>query len=951
MITKRIQPPFRFPAGPLLRGAACILLWISSLLGTPGAAVPLAAAEPPRAPVSSSASSASSPAGSNGPSRHWAFQPIQRPSLPRPHPGAGPLRTPVDYFVLARLQAVGLEWAPEADRVTLIRRLSFDLLGLPPTPAEVDRFLNDPAPDAYEKLVDRLLASPRHGERWGRHWLDLARYTESQGFEYDKLRDNAWHYRDYVIRSFNEDKPYDRFMQEQVAGDVLEPITADGILATSLLVCGAWDEAGNAQANVTQKAITREEEMEDLISVVGQTFLGLSVNCARCHAHKFDPIPQEEYYRIKSVFDGVKHGERAFLSASSVRAREQHTTGLRAELGFVERDVAVLEGLGWKAASRGRARDSNAPGSVSAASAAGPAPLARWTFEEEGGRGGPVMSGELKDGATLANGRLRLDPAGGYFQSAPLPRDIGEKTLEAWVSLADLQQGGGAAISIETDDAVSFDAIVFGEREPGRWMAGSDSFARTRDLDGPVENTPPDGMVHMMAVYQTNGTIALFRNGVPYGKPYQPSRAPQTFPAGRSRVLLGLRHHGGGRPFLRGEIAQAALYDRALTAEEVSAAFRLGRWHVPVEQVLASLTPDQRSARGSLLARAARLQLEIDAVKPAPVSYVGTRVQPAPTRRLKRGDVNSPEEYVTPGALSALSASSSLRFDFGLATNAPEAERRVEFARWLVDARNPLPARVIANRLWQYHFGQALVATPSDFGAAGARPSHPELLDWLASTLMDQGWRLKSLHRLIVTSTAYRQSSRFEAKAAQLDADNQLLWRYPPRRLEAEVLRDAMLLASGELTLPAGGPSFRPFELLKFPANAYVPTDKEGADFNRRSVYRMNVNSGKEPMLDAFDCPDPSVKTPRRGITTTPLQALGLMNNSFVQRQAARLAGRSLAEAGQDLPGAVRLAYRHAVGRLPSPEETARAVEAARSRTLTNVCWTLLNSTEFVYVR
>src|SRR5688572_3292187 len=539
---------------------------------------------------------------------HWSLQRLKRPEIPKGAVNA------VDGSVEARLREKGLKMSPPADRTTLIRRLMFDLHGLPPTPAEGEGFVRNNSERAYDELVERLLASPRYGERWARHWLDVARYTESQGFEYDRLRPNAWHYRDYVIRSFNEDKPYDQFMREQIAGDALEPVTTDGLVATSLLVCGPWDQAGSSQANVTQRLTTREEELEDLVGVVGQTFLGLTINCARCHAHKFDPISQEEYYQVKAVFEGVKHGERAIT-----------------------------------------------------------------------------------------------------------------------------REGG----------------------------------------------------------------------------------------------------------------------------------------------------------------------------KSAPVSYIGTRVQPEPTKRLKRGSVATPAEVVSPGGLSAVK---ELSADFGLAPDAPEAERRVKFAGWLADARNPLPARVMANRVWQYHFGQGLVASPSDFGLNGSRPTHPELLDYLACELIDSGWSVKHLHRLIVTSAAYRQQSRFDAKSAGIDAEAQFLWRYPPRRLEAEVLRDAMLMAGGEINLQLGGKSFRPFTISSFNSDFYEIKDLLGADYNRRTVYRMNVNSGKDPLLDAFDCPDPSVKTPRRGLTTTPLQALGLMNNSFVDRQANALA-RRVAEETKDTREAIDLAYRYALSR------------------------------------
>ena len=843
---------------------------------------------------------------------------------------------PIDSFILARLATNGLALSPAADRATLIRRLSFDLNGLPPAPSEIDAFVADQSPRAYEKLVERLLASPRYGERWGRHWLDVARYTESQGFEYDKLRDNAWHYRDYVIKSFNDDKPYHQFMKEQIAGDVLEPVTSEGIIGASLLVCGPWDEAGNAQANATQKAITREEEMEDLIGTVGQTFVGLTINCARCHSHKFDPISQEEYYRIKSVFDGVKHGERAIAGTAESKARQERMTALQKEIASAQGVVTRLEGEGWKLAAAKRRPDATEPG---------PIPFSRWSFAATPDT---TMPGELRGGATMANGRLQLPKEGAFHQAAPLTRDIREKTLEAWVALADLKQGGGAAISIESEDGRVFDAIVFGERQAKKWTAGSSGFERTRDLRAPEESAPAGALVHMAIVYRADNSIVVFRNGVIYGESYTPASPLQTFKAGKARVLLGMRHTGGGRPFLTGEIQQAALYDRALSAEEVAASFRAAGFSIPQSEVLASLTDVQRVGRDMALAKVKEAQDALAAIKPSPVSYAGTRVQPAPTKLLRRGDVTSQADVVTAAGLSVIV---DVESEFGLAADAPEAQRRLKFAKWLADARNPLPARVMANRVWHFHFGQGLVATPNDFGVSGARPSHPELLDWMASKFIESGWSVKALHRLIVNSAAYRQSSKANERAMMLDADNTLLWRFPPRRLEAEAVRDAVLAASGQLNVETGGPSYRPFDTLKFPANAYVPADKIGPEYNRRTVYRMNVNSGKEPLLDAFDCPDPSVKTPRRGVTTTPLQALGLMNNSFVQRQAGHLAERALKESDNNMPRAIRAAYRLALGRAPTREEARRALAAAKNRSLTNVCWALLNSTEFVYVR
>ncbi len=654
-----------------------------------------------------------------GASEHWAFQPVRRivpPAEPdTPHP--------IDRFIRTALREKGLAPSPPAPPRERIRRLYFDLIGLPPTPEAVEAFVRDPSDGHYARVVDDLLALPQFGERWARHWLDLARYTESSGFEYDRLRDHAWHYRDYVIRSFNEDKPYDRFMREQIAGDVIEPVTRDGIIGASLLVCGAYDQAGNSQANVVQRTFTREEELEDLISVVGQTFLGLTLNCSRCHDHKFDPIPITDYYRIKSVFDGVLHGDRPLETPDEARRREARTAALQTEIAQAESEAARC----------------------------------------------------------LASVRPCRD-------------------------------------SIPTD-----------------------------------------------------------------------------------------------------------------------------------AEALAVMDPATRANYDAARKRAREANRELEALRqPGPMAYAGRRTQPPPTQRFQRGNVRSPDGVVAPGALSALAEPDH---ELGLAPDAPEADRRIRFAEWLAHPRNPLPARVIANRLWHYHFGQGIVTTPSDFGAAGARPTHPDLLDWLATFLVDQGWSLKALHRLIVTSAAYQQASDHNPAAAAVDADNLLLWRFQPRRLDAETLRDAMLSVSGRLNPDIGGPSFRPFTTSEYGATFYHLVDRDEPAHNRRTIYRMNVNSGKDPLLDAFDCPDPSTKIPRRATTTTPLQALGLMNGSFTLRQARLLAERASALPGADLPARVRRAYEIALSRPPTPDEARIAIATATEHGLPSVAWVLLNSTEFLHVR
>ena len=709
----------------------------------------------------------------------WSLRPIQKPTPPAVKDHRW-VRNEIDCFVLAKLEAKGLKPNPPADPRTLVRRVYFDLIGLPPMPEEVEAFVQEctgaGASDAYSRLIDRLLASSLYGERWARHWLDVVRYTESQGFEYDRFRPHAWHYRDYVINSFNEDKPYHVFMQEQIAGDVKNfaspsaQVDSTGVIATSLLVCGPWDEAGHKQANATQRMLTREEEQDDLISVVGQTFLGLTVNCARCHNHKFDPIPQVDYYRIKSVFDGVQHGERLMKPGAESKKQSEQITEWEQAIRTAKRTVAKIE----------------------------------------------------------AEARKQV-----------------------------------------TQQADNVEAIVAG-------------------------------------------------------------------------------------PLAAAGVAKAQRTVKSDATEAV----------VSHEQMLEALTVEQRRIRDAAFKLIASTQAELS----TGVSYTGLREQPQPTHRLQRGDVHSPTEVVAPGALSAIK---SVSCDFGLAPDAPEAQRRAKFAAWLADPANPLPARVMANRLWHYHFGRGIVETLNDFGFAGVRPTHPELLDWLAAEFMrgepagtsqsaprtsggtkrHQAWSVKRLHKLILMSSTYRQGSSLNPAAAAVDADNALLWRYAPRRVEGEVIRDAMLAVAGNLNPQLGGPSFRPFTVTNHGSDFYHLIDKDTPEFNRRSIYRAHVNSGKSPLLDSLDCPDPAVKVPARRVTTTPLAALALMNDSFVQRQVDTFAARVVKETNNDMALAIVRAFQYAFGRSPTATESRMAANLAQDQGLPQVCWVLMNATEFLYVK
>ncbi|HEX7897428.1 MAG TPA: DUF1553 domain-containing protein [Planctomycetota bacterium] len=784
----------------------------------------------------------------------WTFQPL------RDTPGAS-----IDSLLRAKLKEKGLGMSPPADRRTLLRRIAFGLTGLPPENLE----------EEVDAAIERLLGSTAYGERWARHWLDLARFAETHGFEYNKVRPNAWPYRDWLIRAFNADLPYDRFVRAQIAGDVLDE--PDGTTAAAFLVCGAWDEVGHKQQSAVMRARVREEELEDVIATVGQTFLGLTVNCARCHNHKFAPIRQEEYFRWKSVFEGVVSGERPLPDP---RAAE------------IERELAGLKGR--------------------------PAPIARWDFEGDARDALGALHAELLAGAKVEGGRLRLDGQGAHAKTQGIRKDLIAKTLEVRLALPTRAQGGGGAISVEA--GVEFDSLVFAEREPGKWMAGSTFFRRTRDLEGPGEDAEAGQLVHLAAAYHADGTIALYRNGRPYGQPYKKSATPVVYRAHEARVLFGLRHSGGGKAFLEAEIEDAALYDRALSPDEVLACFE-GR----------APDPDAEARRRVLADELAKLRQG----KPS-TAWVGTRAQPeAPTKRLLRGDVEKPAEVVAPGGLEALGQGA-----FGMSPDAPEGERRVRFAAWI--AGSPQAARTIVNRVWHLHFGRGLVSTTNDLGPTGELPSHPELLDWLALRFLEDGMSLKKLHRRILASEAYRQGSRANAAALAVDADDKWLWRWAPRRLEAEAIRDAMLAAAGRLAPDPGGASFKPFDVQSQSGTTYFAL-KDAPDFDRRSVYRFNAISGKDVLLDAFDAPDPGLRVSERRATSTPLQALVLLNDPFVRRMAATLAER--------VKGDVALAWRLTLGRDPSADEAARAAATANEHGMSTVAWALFNSAEFLHVR
>jgi hypothetical protein len=655
---------------------------------------------------------------------HWAFQPVKRPAIPAVKDREW-VRNPIDAFILTKLEAKGFRPNPPAAKRELIRRVYYDLTGLPPTPREVEEFVANSSPRAYENLIDRLLASPRYGEKWGRHWLDLVRFAETNSYERDGRKPNAWRYRDYVIRSFNDDKPYDRFLCEQLAGDEMaaDPSrvlradeAADAIIATGYYRLGIWDD------EPTDRAQARYDGLDDIVATTGQVFLGLTVDCARCHDHKIDPIPQKDYYRLLSFFHNINHyrnggptdetplgqdaeGKRAF--EEQARARERRREELRSALDVFETDFRKL-------------------------------------YEQVHGR--RVGQDEIR----------------------PLVRAEGAKLLGA-----------------------------------ERYQRYTE---QRRELYAQLRAKPSGEMA-----------LCVTESG---------SHAPDTF------VLLR------GNPHVKGDKVEPAF-----------------------PEVLGGVKP----------------------------------VLPAPT----------------PGARTT--------------------GRRLVLANWIASPDNPLTARVLVNRIWQYHFGRGIVRSSSNFGVQGDNPTHPELLDWLADEFVRRGWSMKALHRLILTSNAYRMSSRSNDKALSADPMNDLFWRFDMRRLTAEEIRDTILALSGMLNPKMYGPGIYtaiPREVLagqSMPGSGWGTSPFE--EQCRRSVYVHVKRSLLTPILESFDTAETDRSTPVRFVTTQPTQALALLNGEFVNRHAGLFAERLRREAGADIAKQVRLALTLATARPPSDAEVRRGVD------------------------
>ena len=674
----------------------------------------------------------------------WSLQP-PRKSDPPPVAGAVDDRSgnSIDAFVLAKLQQSGFSLSDEATPRVLVRRLYFDLIGLPPAPEKVAEFVTTAADSgSWEKLIDELLASEHYGERWGRHWLDVVRFGESDGFERNFPRRNAWHYRDWVIQALNKDLPYTEFVRMQLIGDLLKG-GPEGAAATGFWVAGVHNTVVGGSRRM--KLLARQDEIEEVLATVGQTFVGLTVNCARCHDHKFDPITQKEFYQLASSISGLGYGERTVKSQIDT----EKLTRIGKQLKTLQSQLTAIDTQARKeilvAREKGQVRIPDPP-----------VAFARWEFDHDLQDSVGELHGKAVGNVRIENGALVIGGEA-FVETVPLKKEITEKTLEAWVLLDHLEQRGGGAIAIGTRNGVVFDAIVFGEREPKRWMAGSNGFVRTDSFRAPEEKEATKRPVHFVIVYAKDGTITGYRDGIPYGSPIRKSGL-QNYKAGESEIVFGLRHKPvGSNKHLQARIQKAAFYDRALSPEEVAASSGNAAGYVPEKQLVEWLADDKRKQRTQLklqIAAASKARDEINA-KASRKIYTLTPGGGVKTNVLLRGDPENPGETVSPGAVASVAGINS---DFGLAPDAPESDRRRKLAAWITDRNNPLFARVVVNRVWHYHFGTGLVDTPNDFGFNGGRPSHPELLDWLTVWFQENGYSLKKLHRMILSSRTWRQS-------------------------------------------------------------------------------------------------------------------------------------------------------------------------------------------------
>jgi len=815
----------------------------------------------------------------------WAYQKLGKSTLQS-----------IDAHVEAKLTENGLRMNGPANQRDLIRRVSYNLTGLPPSTEEMDAFVaeSDQHPDtAYAALVDRLLASPRYGERWGRHWLDVTRFGESIGYERNDIINNIWPFRDYVIRSLNNDKPFDVFIREHLAGDVIGRGDPDVEVAVAFLVAGPFDDVGNQDA--AQAALIRANALDDMITATGSAFLGMTINCAKCHDHKFDPIEQKDYYRMRAAFEGVIHGDRVLVTDAERQVFEQATRPLNERKQRLGKRIADLE-------KEIMARAVKQPELL---------PPVRRTRVDR--------TRTVDEFEPIRARAVRLTPFSNDVN--PVGNGFGIDEFEVWTgepktrNVALAANGGvatGAARAVEDSEVNAMDAygpVLVNDGAFGRrWRSAGDHTLTIRFAQSEIIRR---------IVFSSDRPAEL------------PDHAKMVF-VGEYR--LEASEDGKNWRTVSESWDRTPLNDGFLRQRRLR---------------FATTDEDKKELR-DLRRELTGVKQQLRAVKPLRRVWAGQFSQPdGPTFLARGGDPNRPAGEVAPASLKILDG---VVPGYTLRSDAPEDVRRLELARWITHPSNPLTTRVLANRVWQYHFGSGLVRTPSDFGFMAGDPSHPELLDYLARRLVEFGWRLKPLHREILLSRAYQQSTEYREGAAAKDSDARFLWRFPPRRLSAEEVRDSLLAYGGVLDLSMGGRGFRLYKVTRDNVSTYIPLDEHGPETWRRAVYHQNARAATTDLLTEFDCPDPAFATPRRASTTTPLQALTLMNHSFSVDMANQFAGRLRAYSIEPL-AQVERAFAIAYMRPPANSERAAAVALINKHGLPAFTRALFNSNELIYLR
>ena len=778
---------------------------------------------------------------------HWSFKPLKVFKSGRS----------LDSFIIAELREHGLTMSDEAGRVTWLRRVYFDLIGLPPAPETVDAFLSDTRDDAHARVVDDLLDSHRYGERWAQHWLDVVRYADTHGFEVNTPRPNAWPYRDYVIEAFNHDIPFDRFIREQLAGDRMGKDAATGFLVTAARLL-----PGQIGQDDASKRLARQDELGEIVINTSEAFLGLSVGCARCHNHKFDAITAKDYYSLQAFFSGVSYGDRPMRTTEGEENRQE-----------VEKLAESIRGIDQ--------------------SLAGLVPLAR------SGKMRPAVSAKLNverfPPVTTRKVRFTIRKANQY---------------EPCIDELEVFDAGGKNVALSTSGAVAT-------------ASGSNVAVNRHELH-----------------FVNDGKFGNERSWM--------------CSAGEGWVMIEFPHEQTIERIVWGRDRQGKYADRLALDYLIEVADEAGKWHLVADSsdrhkqeeggpsALNGFSPEQADKAKVLLNKKTSFEARIRELEAKRLVFGGAFGKPEAVHLLNRGDAEQPLEEVAPAVLSAFG-------DISLAKDAPESERRAVLADWIASPDHPLTARVAINRIWQGHFGIGFVETSNDFGRAGAKPTHPELLDWLATEFIRSGWSIKKMHRLITLSETYRQSGLINADAQGKDADVRLLWRFPSRRLEAEALRDSILAVAGQLNLKTGGPGFDLFK-SRGGLSGFPPVESFAGEGLRRMIYAHKIRMEPDSIFGAFDCPDAGQSVSRRRQSTTPIQALNLFNSQFVIDCAEDLAKRVKFEAGEDLNACLRRAYKLSLAREPSDDEIADALPVVREHGLAALCRALMNSNEFLFI-